>query len=181
MFRRTKASMRKLSIFLFNIAVTSVFFFGLRRLMLNTFGNNVASGVAIHSSVSFFSISGLVVGRNTTINNGCYLDTRVGINIGSNVNISHDVRIYSLGHDINDPFFITKGEEVNILDDVWIFPNVIIMPGVTIGERSIVLPGAVVTKSYGAGSVIGGNPSMLIKQTDREVLYSLDNRIYFAK
>ena len=39
----------------------------------------------------------------------------------------------------------------------------IILPGVTIADNTVVAAGAVVTKSFPAGSIIGGNPAKVIK------------------
>jgi acetyltransferase-like isoleucine patch superfamily enzyme len=56
-----------------------------------------------------------------------------------------------------------KVSSVSIEDDVWIGANVIILPGVTIAEGSIVGAGSVVTKSTEPYSINVGNPSKLIK------------------
>lgn len=52
---------------------------------------------------------------------------------------------------------------INIGNDVWIGAGVKILPGVSIGDCSTVLAGAVVTKSFPAFSVIGGVPAELFK------------------
>lgn len=62
------------------------------------------------------------------INLGCYLDNRRGITIGDNVGIAHNTKIYTLGHDLNDPQFKTKGAPVTIKDNAFVFSNVLIMP-----------------------------------------------------
>lgn len=54
-------------------------------------------------------------------------------------------------------------KEVVIGNDVWIGTRVIILPGVTIGDHSIIGAGAVVTKSFPDYSIIGGVPAKLIK------------------
>jgi len=58
---------------------------------------------------------------------------------------------------------ITESLQTIIEDDVWIGRNVMIMPGRTIKRGSIVAAGCVLTKTYPEYSVIGGNPSKLIK------------------
>ena len=50
-----------------------------------------------------------------------------------------------------------------IEDDAFIGMNCIILKGVTIGARSIVAAGSVVTKSIPADCVAGGNPAKVIK------------------
>ena len=44
----------------------------------------------------------------------------------------------------------------------------LIIPGVTIGEGSVVGAGSVVTKNVPPGSVVGGNPAKIINQRDME-------------
>ncbi len=58
---------------------------------------------------------------------------------------------------------------IKIGDDVWIGTRVLILPGVSIGSHVIIGGGAVVTKSFPAYSVIGGNPAKLIKFRKRNV------------
>ena len=69
------------------------------------------------------------------------------------------LKIYTLCHDLNDSSFSTKGAPVNIEDNVFVFSNAMIMPGVTIGEGAIVLAGSVVTKDVEPWTIVGGNPA----------------------
>ena len=57
----------------------------------------------------------------------------------------------------------TKSAPVVIEDDVWVGAHCIILKGVTIGARSIIGAGSVVTKSIPADCVAGGNPCRVIK------------------
>jgi acetyltransferase-like isoleucine patch superfamily enzyme len=51
---------------------------------------------------------------------------------------------------------------------VWIGDRVIIMPGVNIGDGSIIAAGAVVTKDVPAYSIVGGVPARVIKSRKSE-------------
>ena len=64
-----------------------------------------------------------------------------------------------MGHDINSVDFATKGASVVIEDNVILFSNVMIMPGVKIDNGAVVLPGSVVTKDVGSMEIVGGNPA----------------------
>lgn len=140
-----------------------------RKLLQKIAGYHIGKGTSIQA-VRFFTFGKLIVGENTIINAGCYIDNRRGITIGNHVVIAHDTKIYTLGHDINDPTFITKGSPVVLEDYVVVFSNALIMPGVTIKKGAVVLPGSVVTKSVEEMTVVGGNPAVPIKK--RELLHT---------
>jgi acetyltransferase-like isoleucine patch superfamily enzyme len=144
-----------------------------RRILQFLAGFEVGKGTTIHAT-RFFSFKNLKVGENTIVNSGCYLDNRCGITIGNHVVIAHDTKIYTLGHDIEDTRFYTKGAPVVIEDYAVIFSNVLIMPGVTIRRGAVILPGTVVSKDVEAMNVVGGNPPRLIRMrkglhTDKRV------------
>jgi maltose O-acetyltransferase len=130
--------------------------------------------------VRFFHIGNIECGKNTVINFGCYLDNRRKIIIGNNVGIAHNTKIYTLGHDINDPQLKIKGKNVIIKDNVFIFSNVLIMPGVTIGEGAIILAGSVVINNVEPFTVVGGNPAEFIKTRSGNIEYKIDYNYWFA-
>ena len=61
----------------------------------------------------------------------------------------------------------TKSAPVVIEDDVWIGAHCIILKGVTIGARSVIGAGSVVTKSIPADCVAAGNPCRVIKSLNQ--------------
>lgn len=61
----------------------------------------------------------------------------------------------------------TKSAPVVIEDDVWIGAHCIILKGVTIGARSVIGAGSVVTKSIPADCVAAGNPCKVIKSLNK--------------
>ena len=58
----------------------------------------------------------------------------------------------------------SETKPVIIENDVWIGANVIILPGVTIHEGSIIAAGAVVTKDVECYTIVAGNPAKVIKK-----------------
>lgn len=59
----------------------------------------------------------------------------------------------------------TKSAPIVIEDDVWIGAHAVILKGVTIGARSVIGAGSVVTRSIPADSVAAGNPCRVIKSS----------------
>lgn len=151
-----------------------------KNIYLCLFGIRVGKGSSIHRNCMFFHVGKFKIGKNSVVNFGCYLDNRRGITIGNNVGIAHNAKIYTLGHDINSPIFETKGAPVNIEDNVFIFSNSLIMPGVTIHEGAVVLPGSVVTKDIPPYTIVGGNPAKVIRNRIKEINYTCKYNYWFA-
>jgi len=70
---------------------------------------------------------------------------------------------------------VIKFGRINIGNDVFIGAKSTILPGVTIGDRSIVATGAVVSKSIPAGEVWGGVPAQFIMKTEDYAKKCLSN------
>jgi lipopolysaccharide O-acetyltransferase len=58
---------------------------------------------------------------------------------------------------------LTAGKPVSIGDKCFLGCNVVIMPGVKLGENTVVGANSVVTVSFEAGSVIAGSPARLLR------------------
>lgn len=90
--------------------------------------------------------------------------------IGNNVKIGACVLLIDTdSHPIDYELRRTSNEGVKsapivIEDDVWIGAHSIVLKGVTIGARSIIGAGSVVTKSIPADCIAAGNPAKIIKQ-----------------
>ncbi len=151
-----------------------------RKLYLGLFGIKIGKYSSIHRNCRFFHIGRVEIGKDSTINFGCYLDNRRGIKIGDNVGIAHNTKIYTLGHNIDGPYFETKGAPVVIENDVFVFANVLIMPGVTIHRGAVVLPGSVVTKDVEEFAVVGGNPAKYIRERNKNIENKQSYRYWFA-
>jgi acetyltransferase-like isoleucine patch superfamily enzyme len=119
----------------------------------------------------FITGSNIEIGCNTVINRNTYLDGRVGIKIGDNVNISHYTLIQTLTHDPRNSDFICISGHVVINNHAWIGARAIILPGVTIGEGAVIGAGSVVTKNVDPYTIVAGNPAKYIGDRNVEIRY----------
>ena len=111
---------------------------------------------------------GLKLGSNVRFAADVFLDPShcFLIQIGNNVTFAPNVRI--MAHDASTKQFLdfTRIGCVRILDDCFIGDSALILPAVTIGPRSIVGAGSVVTKDIPANSVAAGHPARVICSLD---------------
>lgn len=100
---------------------------------------------------------------------GCYYQCHNGvITVGKNVHIAPNCGIITTNHDVYNPEKHVEGKDVTIGDNCWIGMNSMILPGVTLGNNTVVGAGSVVTKSFEEGFVvIGGNPAKIIYKLDK--------------
>lgn len=132
------------------------------KLILDKCGENVniEKGASFGEHVSLGDNSG--IGVNATISNY--------VTIGKNVMMGPDCLVYTSNHkfdNIEIPMCqqgFSEPKPVVIGDDVWIGARVIILPGVKIGQGSVIGAGSVVTKDVEEYTVVGGNPARLLKR-----------------
>lgn len=107
----------------------------------------------------------ITVGKNVFFNTGCSFQDRGGINIGDGTMIGMNVTIATLNHGLPlETRNVTYPSPVIIGDNVWIGSNATILPGVKIGDNSVVAAGAVVTKDVPANTVVAGVPAKELKK-----------------
>lgn len=98
---------------------------------------------------------------------GCYIQGIGKIYIGDYTQIAANVGIISANHNLYDNRQHTEVKPVRIGRYGWIGMNAIILPGVELGDFTVVGAGAVVTKSFPDGyCIIAGNPARIIKKLD---------------
>ncbi|PKQ17759.1 MAG: sugar O-acetyltransferase [Actinobacteria bacterium HGW-Actinobacteria-8] len=107
------------------------------------------------------------IGSNVFINNDFMVLGSGRVLIGDGVLIGPGARLYTPNHPL-DVDLRREGWElglpITIEDDAWLGGSVVICPGVTIGARSVVGAGSVVTKDVPPDVVVAGNPARIVKE-----------------
>ena len=147
------------------------------RKIFGSAGRNLCVDIDFHCEYG----KNIHVGDDVIINMNCTFVDNNRIDIGSHVLIASDVKIYTATHstqyvdyetDSNaTPFQRRFGrtlyaKPVRIEDGAWIGGGTVILPGVTIGARSVVGAGSVVTRDIPADCVAAGNPCRVIKRVN---------------
>ena len=126
---------------------------------------------AIHHTSTIHSPEKIVRGKNVYPGDspGNYINAESGIYIGDHTNIGPNVGLVSANHDLIDNSKHVISSPLRIGRFCWIGMNAVILPGVQLGDFTIVAAGAVVTDSFPDGyCVVGGSPARVIKQLNRE-------------
>ena len=115
--------------------------------------------------------SDLRIGNNSGVGINC---VTVAMTIGDNVMMGPECVFLPHNHrfDRTDIPMIQQGftedKPIHIGSDVWIGTRVIVMPGVRIGDHSVIGAGAVVTKDVPDWAVVGGCPARVLKMRQQE-------------
>ena len=107
------------------------------------------------------------IGRNFFANFNLTILDEALVKIGDNVFIGPNVSIYTACHPLDATDRNTGAEwaePVSIGDSVWIGGGATVLPGVSVGDRSVVGAGSVVTRDVPADVLVAGNPARIIKK-----------------
>ncbi len=161
--------------------------FGKTASIVNSSGKKelikIDSGTIINGNLQTYYGKGKIkIGKSCYVGPNTYIWSFIEITIGDHVLIAHNCNIFDSNcHpldaeerrvDYKDLMNTGLGNQRNTVehspiiigDDCWIGANSCIMKGVVLGERSIVAAGSVVTKSFPADVLIGGNPAKVIRK-----------------
>lgn len=150
-------------------------FDALKRFFLILVGAKIGYGVVFYPGVWIIPGRNLIIGNDVDLAKDVIITTAGGVTIGDRTLIGYRTQILSANHEIppiGEPIPIsgTKYAPICIGNDVWLGANVIVLPGVTIGEGAIIAAGAVVTRDIPANSIAAGVPCKVVKY--REARFS---------
>jgi putative colanic acid biosynthesis acetyltransferase WcaF len=128
----------------------------LRSPLLRIFGSSIGRRVIIRRGVRVHFPWNLEIGEDCWIGEEVWFINHEKVTIGSNVCISQRSIICSGGHDFRSASLEYAHKPIEIKDGAWICLDAKVLPGVTIGECSVVSAGEIVRKSLPDYSMLVG-------------------------
>lgn len=128
----------------------------LRRNLLTLMGANMGKRVTIRSNVRVHFPWNLSIGNDCWIGEEVWFINHEKIKIGSDVCISQRSIICSSGHNYRSSSLEYAHKPLEIKDGAWICLDAKVLPGVTIGECSVVAAGEIARKSLPDNSLLVG-------------------------
>ena len=136
-----------------------------RRILTELFGSG---GDSVWMQPPFFCDYGsnIHLGERVYFNFNCVILDVCDVKIGAFTFFGPAVQVYTATHPMNAQLRRTQefGRPISIGSDVWVGGGAIICPGVTIGSKSVIGAGSVVTKDIPDGVVAAGNPCRFIRE-----------------
>ncbi len=115
--------------------------------------------------------SNITLGKKVFFNFNCVVLDVMPVSIGDYVFFGPAVQIYTATHPLNSAERRSGRESaraITIGSDVWIGGGAIICPGVTIGDRSIIGAGSVVTRDIPADVIAAGTPARVLRSVPKD-------------
>lgn len=158
-------------VFLFlNYFVCNIPIWCVRKFLYKLMGMKIGKGTRILMKTKVVCPWKIIIGDYTYINEGCFLDGRGGLIIGSNTTIAIYSKLITAYHDIDDNYFSYKKSKIKINNEVAVFADTIILPGVELGEGCVISAGSVVRRGiYDDYAVYAGNPIKYIRKRNRDL------------
>ena len=144
----------------------------LRNQIMNDLFKHVGKDVWIEPDFRCEFGKNISIGDDVYINFGCVILDCGPVTIGNQVLISPNVGIYDASHALDaqermDGALIPG--KIRIGNRVWIGGGTIILPGVTIGDDTVIGAGSIVTHDIPSGVVAVGNPCRVLRKlTDKD-------------
>lgn len=132
-------------------------------LLLKELFPDMGEDSRVNTPLSGVRFNKVKIGKNVVIMPGCLMMSAGGITIEDEAMIAANVQLISNNHDLDNRSIITC-RPIRICCRAWIGAGATILPGVTVGENSVVGAGSVVTHDVDPNTIVAGNPARLIRQ-----------------
>lgn len=138
----------------------------LKGWLLRRFGARVGQGVVIKPRVNIHLPWRLVLGDHVWIGEEVFLLNFAPVTVGDHVCLSQRAFLCTGSHDFRSVDFRYRHAPITIGAEAWICAQTFVGPGVTVGPRAVLLPGASALGDQPPGMICGGVPAAALKPRD---------------
>jgi len=150
---------------------------GVRVWILRRLGARIGARARLHGGTYVSRPRNLVVGPETFVNRGCYMDLEAKLVLGSRVAVGHGATFITSRHEIgphDQRCGEFQGADVVVGDGTWIGANVTVLPGVTVGRGAVIAAGSVVLHDIEDDVLAAGVPASPRRTLNRDPGSRLD-------
>lgn len=151
----------------------------LRQQLLHQLFKKIGKNVWIEPDFRCEFGTNITIDDDVYINFGCVILDCAEVTIGSHTLFGPNVGLYAANHSIDATERINggcQGKPIHIWENVWLGGDVKVVPGVSIGDNTIIGTGSIVTKDIPSNVIAIGNPCHVIREITKE-----DRTIYFER
>lgn len=132
--------------------------------LLRLFGAKVGSGVVLKQNIRIKNPWRLIIGNNSWIGEGVWIDNIENVSIGNNVCLSQNAILLTGNHDYSKSNFAPRYGKIGLEDGVWICACAIVCPGVLCKSHSVLTVNSVATGDLDAMKIYSGNPAVFVRE-----------------
>lgn len=132
------------------------------QLVRELFCNRIGYNSRVMPGLTVIRGNSVIIGENVVVMNNCLMMAAGHITIEDNVQIAANVQLITNNHDLYERRIITC-KPVVLKRSCWIGAGATLLPGVTVGENSIVAAASVVTRDVPANTIVAGNPAKFLR------------------
>ncbi len=151
----------------------------LRQQLLQQLFKKIGKNVWIEPDFRCEFGTNITIDDDVYINFGCVILDCAEVTIGSHTLLGPNVGLYAANHSLDATERINggcQGKPIHIGNNVWLGGDVKVVPGVSIGDNTIIGTGSIVTKDIPSNVIAVGNPCHVIREITKE-----DRTVYFER
>ena len=163
-FKKIKSIADEMIYIFFAYIVCNIPVWFIRKLFYCMFGMKIGKGSRILMKTVVVHPWNIVIGKNSVINEFCYIDGRGKVVIGNNVTIAMYAKLITGYHDVNSNNFGYLCDSIVVGDNVAIFAGSIVLAGVKIHDGCVFSAMSNIKRGeYEEGGIYSGNPCVFVK------------------
>lgn len=140
-----------------------------RLLVLRAFGARIDGRPFVHQRMRVHIPWNLILHDRATVGDRANMYNMAEVEIGARAIVAQETYLCTGTHDFDDPHLPLQTAPIRIGEDAFVSARVFVMPGITVGARSIVGAASVVTRDVPPDVLAAGNPCRVIRPKSRAV------------